>query len=266
MNTRVAMLALACLGAAPGLAFGQSLSERAAIVTQQRAAATAASKATVLRTLLATGLSVDFQETKARDAFEWLRKTLKVDMVVRWSDDRNPGDGIDPEAPITLKLDRAQALAVLERMIDAATQEPATWQLRKGGYLEVGPKSRLNSPGALETQIHPIGDLLFEAPNFDNAPEFNLNQAVQSGGTAGGGGGGGGATRATVGPPGAALAAGPGRSGVASFFAWSSRGDPSGGAGRRSGSGVSLRPATEMRPSRTERTSESAFRSSLKRA
>ncbi len=177
----------ACLVAAPASA--QTMSERIAIVSQQRQAQRAQSKAGVLRAILTTGVSVKFQETKAKEAFEYLRSLLGVQMVVRWSNDPGASDGIDPETPITLEMNNAQALVVLERMIEMATTEPATWQLRQG-YLEVGTKARLNARGSQETQIYPIRDLLFEAPNFDNAPVFNLNQAVQQGAGQGGGGGG----------------------------------------------------------------------------
>ncbi|MFM8639278.1 MAG: hypothetical protein ACKOEL_01390, partial [Planctomycetota bacterium] len=159
-------------------ASAQSLGERIAIVGQQRQAERAATKMGILRVLLTTGVSVKFDQTKAKDAFAYLRQLLGVQMLVRWSDDPGASDGFDPETPITLEMSNAQALVVLERMIEMTTTEPATWQLRQG-YLEVGPKSRLNARNALETQIYPIRDLLFEAPNFDNAPEFNLNQAVQ---------------------------------------------------------------------------------------
>ena len=171
----------ACLVAAPASA--QTMSERIAIVSQQRQAQRAQSKAGVLRAILTTGVSVKFQETKAKEAFEYLKSLLGVQMVVRWSNDPGASDGIDPETPITLEMNNAQALVVLERMIEMSTTEPATWQLRQG-YLEVGTKARLNARGSQETQIYPIRDLLFEAPNFDNAPEFNLNQAVQQGGGA----------------------------------------------------------------------------------
>ncbi|MFM7798279.1 MAG: hypothetical protein ACKPBA_04760 [Planctomycetota bacterium] len=172
-------------------ASAQSLGERIAIVGQQRQAERAATKMGILRVLLTTGVSVKFDQTKAKDAFAYLRQLLGVQMLVRWSDDPGASDGFDPETPITLEMSNAQALVVLERMIEMTTTEPATWQLRQG-YLEVGPKSRLNARNALETQIYPIRDLLFEAPNFDNAPEFNLNQAVQQGNQGGGGGGAGG--------------------------------------------------------------------------
>ena len=189
-TTLSAMLGLATLVAAAP-ASGQNLSERINTVLEQRAAKQATAKGPILRALLTTSISVKFEDTKAKEAFAYLKQLIGVEMVVRWSDDPGAGDGLDPEARLTFEMNSAQALVVLERMIDMSTTEPATWQLRQG-YLEVGTKSRLNARGSQETRIYPIRDLLFEAPNFDNAPEFNLSQSVQTGGGGGGGGSGGG--------------------------------------------------------------------------
>ena len=189
-TTLSAVLGLATLVAvAP--ASGQNLSERINTVLEQRATKQATAKGPILRALLTTSISVKFEDTKAKEAFAYLKQLIGVEMVVRWSDDPGAGDGLDPEARLTFEMNSAQALVVLERMIDMSTTEPATWQLRQG-YLEVGTKSRLNARGSQETRIYPIRDLLFEAPNFDNAPEFNLSQSVQTGGGGGGGGGSGG--------------------------------------------------------------------------
>ena len=195
-TTLSAMLGLVTLVAvAP--ASGQNLSERINTVLEQRATKQATAKGPILRALLTTSISVKFEDTKAKEAFAYLKQLIGVEMVVRWSDDPGAGDGLDPEARLTFEMNSAQALVVLERMIDMSTTEPATWQLRQG-YLEVGTKSRLNARGSQETRIYPIRDLLFEAPTFDNAPEFNLAQSVQTGG---GGGGGGGVPFGTPGEP-----------------------------------------------------------------
>jgi uncharacterized membrane protein YgcG len=185
-----ASLALTALAATVPAA-AQSLPNRIDSAVAQNGAPRAASKGTILRTIMTTAISVKFDQTKAKDAFAYVRQLLGIDIVVRWSNDPGASDGIDPETPLTFEMNNAQSLVVLERMIEMSTTEPATWQLREG-YLEVGTKARLNARGAQATRIYPIRDLLFEAPNFDNAPEFNLNQAVQSGGGGGGGGGNGG--------------------------------------------------------------------------
>ena len=194
MTIRRLQLATTATLVAAGLAASsgaQSLSERINAVTEQRAAQQNLSKMGLLRALISTGVSVRFSETPAKEAFAYFKQLTGVDVTVRWSSDPGASDGFDPEAPITLEVNNGQALVVLERMIEQASTEPSTWQLRDG-YVEVGPKSRLSVRSAQETRIYPIRDLLFEAPNFDNAPDFNLNQAMQAGGMGGMGGGGGG--------------------------------------------------------------------------
>jgi uncharacterized membrane protein YgcG len=193
MNARPAVvLLIAAATLAPvAEARAQNLSDRIAATVAARSAAQARTRSGLLRALLTTSVSVKFDGTRAKDAFEYLEKLLGADMVVRWADDRTGADGFDPELPITLTMERAPALAVLERMIALASTEPSTWQLRDD-FVEVGPKARLNARGSQDVRIYPVRDLLFEVPNFDNAPEFNLNQSLQSGGGGGGAGGGGG--------------------------------------------------------------------------
>lgn len=189
MLGKIAFRFIACAAAiaAAGSVHAQDLSERIRVVTEQRAAQQQLPKGALLRALLGTKVSVRFQETPAKEAFEYLERLMGIDLTVRWSSDR-VADGFDPEAPLTLEVSNGVALAVMERMIEAVATDPSTWQLRDG-FVEVGPKSRLNARTAQETRIYPIRDLLFEAPMFDNAPEFNLGQALQGGGGAGGGGG-----------------------------------------------------------------------------
>lgn len=180
-------------------AVAQSLSTRLQGVAEQQRSAQAAQatgKAQLLGALLYTDLTVNFRETPAREAIQFISDALNAPIVGRYISDR-AGTGIDPDAPITLSVTDRPALTVLELVLEqAATFEPTTWQLRDG-FIEVGTKDRLGVPAARETRLYPIKDILFEAPRFDNAPNFNLNQAIQqqaqtTGGGGGSGGGGGG--------------------------------------------------------------------------
>ncbi len=106
--TRLTLAAVIAATVAPTLmnhdASAQNLSDRIREVARQRDAASArdTSQAALLGSLLYSDLSVDFDETPARDAFEYIKQLMGVDLVVRYSDDRS-GIGIDPETPITLK-------------------------------------------------------------------------------------------------------------------------------------------------------------------
>ena len=188
-TTLLAAISLPLLATASSSA--QNLSDRIAEVARQREAAAArdTSQSALLGALLYTDISVDFNDTEARAAFEYVKELLGVDLVVRYNDDRS-GLGIDPETPINLKATGVPALTVIERMLEQCAElDPCTWQLRKG-YIEIGTKDRLSAPAARELRMYPIRDLLFEVPRFDNAPEFDLNSSLSQGGGGQGGGGG----------------------------------------------------------------------------
>jgi len=176
---------------ASAAASAQNLSDRIAEVARRREAESRrdTSQGALLGALLYTDITVNFDETPARDAFTYVKQLLGVDLVVRYNDDRS-GFGIDPDTPISLEAKGVPALTVIERMLEqCADLDPCTWQLRKG-YIEIGTKDRLSVPAARELRMYPIRDLLFEVPRFDNAPEFDLNSSLNQGGGAGGGGGG----------------------------------------------------------------------------
>lgn len=96
--------------------------------------------------------------------------------------------GMDQETLISLRVNNTPALTVLERVIKKAERieaigEEYTWQLTDIGSIEVGPKSMLNENQRVE--LYDIADLIMVVPDFDNAPQFNIQQ---SGGAGGGGG------------------------------------------------------------------------------
>jgi hypothetical protein len=182
-----------------GAASGQSLKDRINYVMQKRSQSQSrnVSKAQMLGALLYTDLTVQFDETPARDAINYLETFLGINIIGRFDDDR-VGYGIDPEAPITLDVANRPALTVLEMILDQCSgqgfDEACTWQLRNG-FVEVGTKERLNA--AREVRYYPIRDLLFQPPYFDNAPDLDIDSALDqgsqgAGGFGGGGGGGGG--------------------------------------------------------------------------
>ena len=174
--------------AAPAL--GQSLEQRLRGASTPKQM-TNTSKPILLGTLLYTDISVDFDETPLREAIKYIEDRLDVPIRGRYSDDK-VGTGMDPDEPITLKVDSQPAINVLEMVLEQASSfEPCTWQIREG-FIEVGTKERLSSPGARETRLYPILDLIYDPPYFDNAPDFDLNSAISQGGGGSGGGGRGG--------------------------------------------------------------------------
>lgn len=164
-------------------AHGQTLSQRIAAVKAERArlaeAAKPAPKITpktkILQALLYTKLSVNFDQTPARDAFEYLKTSLGINLIARYSDDET-SHGIDPELPITVNAENMQALELLSMVIEQCeVSEACTWQLRKT-FLEIGTKDRLSTSVTREIRTYPIDALLFEAPDFTGAPRLGLDE------------------------------------------------------------------------------------------
>lgn len=132
---------------------------------------------------LSQTVSVDVTDQPVEDLFAFLTATTGAEIEPIYLDDTRD-DGIDPETTITIKVKNVPALVVLERVLARTQQaeQPAseyTWQFNDTGAIEVGPKADLNRRQIV--QIYDISELLFVIPNFDNAPEFDLSAALQSG-------------------------------------------------------------------------------------
>jgi uncharacterized membrane protein YgcG len=208
----------ACVTLTAGTASAQSLGDRLAGVAERQAARAQqenAAKAVMLGRLLYTDISVEFEDTPARSVVEYMRTVLGINIVGRFNDDRT-GTGLDPDTPINIRVQNRPALNILELFLEQAgadVGEDTTWQLRNG-FVEVGTKERLGSRSARETRYYPIRDLLFEVPNFENAPDFDLDSALDQGNNGGGGGGrGGGGGGGGIGGSGGGGCGGGGRGG-----------------------------------------------------
>lgn len=146
-------------------------------------------------TKLLRPVTVEFSEHRLADVMDYITTVTGAEMEVHWMD-TSSAIGLDPDSTITLRARNVSALALLERVLEQAGSEMGevdsnTWQFTEDGLLEVGPKESLNAHRRIE--MYDINDLLFEVPDFADAPQFDLNSAFQnSGGGRGGGGGGGG--------------------------------------------------------------------------
>jgi hypothetical protein len=182
LSTVLATVSIAVLaGPFAGVANAQGLSERIQAVGEQRreAARNDVTKAKLLGALLYTDVTVAFDKTTAKTAFEYVAQQMGVPLVVRYAGEGG-SDGIDPELEVSLSLEGAPAITAIERLLEiCGTEEPCTWQIREG-FVEAGTKERLAAPAARELRMYPIRDLLFQPPTFDNAPDFNLSSALSA--------------------------------------------------------------------------------------
>lgn len=94
--------------------------------------------------------------------------------------------GMDRDTLLTLRVTNVPAITVLERILKKAERiegigEEYTWQFTDIGSIECGPKTVLNENQRIE--LYDIADLIMVVPDFDNAPQFNIQS---SGGSSGG--------------------------------------------------------------------------------
>jgi len=139
---------------------------------------------------LSKKITLDVEDQPIADLFEFISDVTEAELEPIYLNDDLAVLGIDPETEITIKVNEIPALVVLERLLMRAqriesTGEEYTWQFSDYGTIECGPKTELNRNQRVE--LYDVADLLYLVPDFDNAPEFDLQSAVQA---AGGGGGG----------------------------------------------------------------------------
>ncbi len=92
-----------------------------------------------IKAALNSPIEADFEQIPARDAFDYMQKSMDVNMHVMWSDLGNLG--ID--APVTLKLKNLPAGRVLRLLLDTLSPEiPLDFAVEEGVLL-IGPKERL---------------------------------------------------------------------------------------------------------------------------
>lgn len=138
----------------------------------------------VLSTLENTSMPVDFRDNTLRQALTFFGQFTGVDMDVNW--DSLAEIGIDPETTVTLSLTRSNARTVLDRVLEKVSLDPITqadWAVLDG-MLQIASEEDIRKHTVLET--YDIRDLVFEVPNYDEAPEIDLQSVLQS--SQGGGG------------------------------------------------------------------------------
>ena len=201
---RISTLAIAlsslCL-AAPALA--QNMNDRLTAVAASQQAAGSETKARLLGGLL------------YMDGFKAEAGQPMVDVVMALVEDMNkrgiktsiliggsPDDGFKDRLKEALG-DQADAVwettvdgtaievlkaVLMECAEDVNSEEAWTWQLSRNA-VQIGPKNILWN--RREVKMYNIKDLLFKAPQWTDAPDFNLNSSIQQGGQGQGQGGGG---------------------------------------------------------------------------
>lgn len=153
-------------------------------------APTAAAQRARVGAALSRNVTLELTESRLEDVVQFIRDFAGLEIDAFWADDTNP-DGLDKDREITITVREVQVIDLLERVLEKASTEfeQATWQFnRDGSGIEIGPKSRLNARAYMK--IYDVNDMLYQIPNFDNAPQLDLDQVLNQGQRGGGGGGG----------------------------------------------------------------------------
>lgn len=135
----------------------------------------------VLTQLRETRMPVDFDNNSFEDVLAFIGTTTDLDIDPDW--ESLADIGVDPDSPITLRLNNVTLEVLLDRVLAKASDPvlPASWAV-EDGILTISSDDVLRQNTVLE--IYDVRDLLFDVPEFDNAPDFNISSS-------GGGGGGG---------------------------------------------------------------------------
>ncbi len=132
-------------------------------------------------------IPVQFNETPFENVVSFLGAVTQLNIDIDWASLENAS--VDRTAPVTLNLTNVTVETVLNRVMEKVSPDAntgAAWTI-SDGVLNIASKEQINRQRTLA--IYDIRDLIIEVPNYDNAPEFDLQQALQSGQGGGGGGG-----------------------------------------------------------------------------
>ncbi len=145
-----------------------------------------ASDRRVLATLDNKTFAANFNDNTLEAALSYIAQLSTLDFDVDWSSLEDIG--IDRETTVSLSLKQASARTILERVLDKVSTDPVTqadWAVRDG-MVQIANEERIRRHTVIEQ--YDLRDLVFEIPDYSEAPEINLQTVLQS--ARGGGGGG----------------------------------------------------------------------------
>ena len=133
-------------------------------------------------------LPASFNDNALADVIGFIENVTQLSFDVNW--DSLEDVGIERETPITLNLAPVPVTTLLDRVLEKASAssfgdtDAADWAVTDG-IVTVASDEVLRRNTVLE--IYDIRDLIIEVPDYIEAPDFDLNSVLQSGGGGGGG-------------------------------------------------------------------------------
>ena len=127
---------------------------------------------------------VDFNDNSLAEVTDFLATITQLDFDVDWAtlDEL----GITPDSTVSLKLSNAPVETILNRVVEKVSPDDlsrAGWAV-ENGIVVIASDEALRKNTIL--RIYDVRDLLIEVPDYKDAPQIDLQQAIQSG--QGGGG------------------------------------------------------------------------------
>lgn len=137
-------------------------------------------RATPAQLMRETLTSVNLDEVPGKLALNIWSNQTNVPLVINWKS--LEAQGVDPNAPVTLKLGNIPAEAVLNLIIQQIHPDPIDNDelLLDVQQWYVSVMTKEDALKRSTTKLYFIGDLLMDIPNFNNAPGFDLNDALSN--------------------------------------------------------------------------------------
>ncbi|MCE7975508.1 MAG: hypothetical protein DYG92_14495 [Leptolyngbya sp. PLA1] len=132
-------------------------------------------------------IPVNFTDTPLTTVVGFLKAVTNLDFDVDYQSLELVS--IDRESPVTLNLTNVPIRTILDRVVERVSPDAANgaaWSINDG-VITIASKEVINRNRVLV--IYDIRDLLIEVPDYNQAPEFDLQAVLQSTGQQGGGSG-----------------------------------------------------------------------------
>jgi len=142
----------------------------------------------VLASLETRRIPASFADNSLQDVLAFVATVTNINLDVDWESLEQIG--IERDKLISLELREVPARVVLDRVLEKAQPDAfskAGWAVNDGVLVVAADEALRRNTFIV---IYDIRDLLFQIPNFDNAPQLDLDQVLNQGQRGGGGGGG----------------------------------------------------------------------------
>jgi hypothetical protein len=125
---------------------------------------------------------VKFQGSSLKDCVDFLRDVSGANIHVNWR--ALEAAGITGDTPVNMRLREVSLRKILTTLLNESGPGGILTFYTSDGVIEITTAELADKE--MITRVYPVDDLIMEIPDFDQAPNFSLDQ------NSGGGGGGGG--------------------------------------------------------------------------